>query len=81
VGEGEASILTCLLVNNFSSQILAEKAKATSHPVVEAVVPKNAVVKDAKSKDNYGADILQVCDDRCTQLCCAHHPYILGTHK
>ncbi len=44
------------------AQILAEKAKTTSHPAKAAA--KHAAAKEAahaKSTDNYGADILQVC--------------------
>ena len=44
------------------AQVLAEKAKAATHPAKAAA--KHAAAKEAahaKSKDNYGADILQVC--------------------
>ncbi len=45
------------------AQVLAEKAKTATHPAAKAVA-KHAAAKEvshAKSKENYGADILQVC--------------------
>lgn len=64
------------------AQVLAEKAKAATHPAAKAVAKHAAAKEEAahgKSADNYGADILQVCagvHERACQLCgtmCVRH--------
>ena len=62
-------------------QVLAEKAKTATHAAAKAVA-KHAAAKEvshAKSKENYGADILQVCVCLSVRACAAGFARLLTT--
>ena len=62
-------------------QVLAEKAKTATHPAAKAVAKHAAAksVSHAKSKENYGADILQVCVCLSVRACAAGFARLLTT--
>jgi hypothetical protein len=65
----------------YVAQVLAEKAKTATHPAAKAVA-KHAAAKEvshAKSKENYGADILQVFVCVSVRACATGFALLLNT--